>query len=90
MPVTMASQTSMPQSRSPHASVAMAAAWAAVGGCGSGCAAEIGSDSSKGFRPIQPQRTARLPAPFRIAWILSSEPAARGRHLCGLQRWSHT
>ena len=86
----MKSQTIIPQSRSRHASAEMTAACSAVGGRGSECGVRSARPSSKGLRPIHSQRTARLPALFRMAWILSSDAAASGRQTCGLQRSSQS
>ena len=88
-PVVIASQTSMPQSGSCQASATIARparrSAAGVGLRG----ARSAPACSNGLRPTQPQRTARLPAPFRMAWILRREPGPGAGTACGPHRSSH-
>lgn len=68
-PVTIASQTNMPQSGSFQASAEMRAACSVVGGCGFGGGAAGGFALSMGLTLIHFHRTARSHAPLRIASI---------------------
>jgi hypothetical protein len=79
-PHVMASQTSVPQSGSFHASVTSRAASEADGGSGFGVGADGGDASSIGFCVIHRQRTARANAPDRIQWIWRILDAAKDRH----------
>ncbi len=83
MPVTRASQTSIAQSSSRHASSAMRAAWRGAGGWGSGCGAAGGATRSIGLVPSHFQRTARAQAPLRMWWICRIDASASGLHSLG-------
>ena len=66
-PLTIASQTSIPQSGSLHASLTIRAACSADGGLASGRGGAGAAARDPGLTPIQRQRTARLSAAHRMA-----------------------
>jgi hypothetical protein len=78
-PVVIASHTSMPQSGSVQAVVAIVAAWVGVGGCGSAFGSAGGSAWRTGLLPIQRHRTARVKAPLRRLWVWRTDEVLSGR-----------
>ena len=90
-PVVIASQTSMPQSGSRHASPTIAAACAGVRRVGVGRRLLRGASAClTGLVPIQRHRTARVKAPLSTVWIWRRYEAPSGLQTCGPQRSSQS